>query len=45
MNSAVEESTQMINTLSTLLAARDVEQKQPYFVSKQSAIANQPIAS
>ena len=38
MNSAVEESTQMINTLSTLLAARDVEQKQPYFLSKQSAM-------
>ncbi|MBX9253102.1 bifunctional chorismate mutase/prephenate dehydrogenase [Desmonostoc muscorum CCALA 125] len=44
MNSAVEESTHIINTLSTLLAARDVEQKQPYFVRKQSAIANQPIA-
>ncbi|MBD2513438.1 bifunctional chorismate mutase/prephenate dehydrogenase [Nostoc sp. FACHB-973] len=44
MNSAVEESTHIINTLSTLLAARDVEKKQSYFVRKQSAIANQPIA-
>ncbi|MEA5602797.1 bifunctional chorismate mutase/prephenate dehydrogenase [Nostoc sp. UHCC 0252] len=44
MHSAVEESTYMIDTLSTLLAAKDVEQKQLCFVSKQSAIANQPIA-
>ncbi|MEH2024983.1 bifunctional chorismate mutase/prephenate dehydrogenase [Nostoc sp.] len=45
MNSAVEESTHVIDTLSTLLAARDVGQKQRCFVSKQSAIANQPIGS
>jgi prephenate dehydrogenase len=38
MNSAVEESTHVIDTLSTLLAARDVGQKQPCFVSKQSAM-------
>ncbi|MCF2146195.1 bifunctional chorismate mutase/prephenate dehydrogenase [Desmonostoc muscorum LEGE 12446] len=44
MNSAVEESTHIINTLTTLLAARDVEKKQSYFVRKQTAIANQPIA-
>ncbi|MEH2284363.1 MAG: bifunctional chorismate mutase/prephenate dehydrogenase [Nostoc sp.] len=45
INYAVEESTHVIDSLSTLLAARDVEQKQSCFVSKQSAIANQPIAS
>ncbi|MFN6483169.1 MULTISPECIES: bifunctional chorismate mutase/prephenate dehydrogenase [unclassified Nostoc] len=38
MNSAVEESTYVIDTLSTLLAAKDVGQKQSSFVSKQSAM-------
>ncbi|MBD2500527.1 bifunctional chorismate mutase/prephenate dehydrogenase [Anabaena azotica] len=41
MNSAVEESTHVINTLSTLLAAKEVEQKQPFFVRQQGAIAHQ----
>ncbi|MFN6462552.1 MAG: bifunctional chorismate mutase/prephenate dehydrogenase [Nostoc sp. DedVER02] len=38
MHSAVEESTHLIDTLSTLLAAKDVEQKQLCFVSKQNAM-------
>lgn len=41
----VEESTYVINALSVLLAAKEVEQRQPAFVSgKANAIANQTIS-